>query len=63
MIEKRIVRNPFIGYTFDIVEMEYSKYQTNIVNRLYEGLTFRECQIIMGVNPNAPIRDSEGDRI
>lgn len=63
MVNKQIIRNAFIGYRFDVVDMEINKNGQTIHAVLAEGLEFRDAQIMCGVDPDAPVRDSEGDRI
>lgn len=63
MVNKQIIRNAFIGYKFDVVEMEINKHGQFIHAVLAEGIDFRDAQVMLGVDPDAPVRDSEGDRV
>ena len=63
MRNKQIIRNAFIGYKFDVVDMEINKDGQTIHAILAEGIDFRDAQIMLGVDPDAPVRDSNGDRV
>lgn len=63
MRQKQIIRNAFIGYKFDVVDMEINRYGQTIHSVLAECVDFRDAQIMLGVDPDAPVRDNSGDRV
>lgn len=59
-----IFRNESNNTLFDIIECRMDKDKGIMpVQTMYTGLDFKQCQVIMGVDPDAPVRSLDGDRV
>lgn len=58
---KAIIRNTTVNYLYDVVTLETSKDGLFVVDTQAQGLTFAQAQVLMGVDPEEVVLDSEGD--